>query len=428
MPHESPHSSVSHLAHAPRSLPAERRVILLGSAGSIGTQTLDVIAHLNALHDCGEFPTRFRVVGLATGSNRRCLMDQAQAFGVHDLALAVGDPAAPPHRLRIGPHAAEQLIRDVPCDIVLAAMVGAAGLPATLAAIELGIDVALANKETLVAAGELVIPAARCTGSKLLPVDSEHAGVWQCLASAPPSATAPACPPMNCDASISRVVLTASGGPFRLLSKHEVYNATPAQALNHPTWKMGPKVTVDSASLTNKALEIIEAHWLFGIPADKIEALVHPQSIVHAIVEFADGSLVAQLASPDMRLPIQQALSHPHRPAGVAKKLDLSQLASLHFSPPDLERFPALALAYDVIRLAGTSGAVFNAANEAAVELFLAGAIPFGMIPELTVDALKCVGVSPLRSLADVLEADTQARRAVAARAAETVPSVISQK
>lgn len=420
MPQPPAHSSASASSHSAseggsRSASTERRVILLGSTGSIGTQTLDVIAHLNALHEKGEYPHRFRVVGLATGKNSGLLFEQACQFGVEHLALANGsagdapDGAASAARTMYrGPNAAEELVRAVPADVVLAAMVGAAGLPATLAAIERGADVALANKETLVAAGELVVPAAMRSGSKLLPVDSEHAGVWQCL-----QGCSDCCPPMTCDASVSRVVLTASGGPFRLKSRHDVYHATPAEALNHPTWKMGPKVTVDSASLTNKALEIIEAHWLFGLPGEKIHALVHPQSIVHAIVEFVDGSIMAQLASPDMRLPIQAALTHPRRPEGVCRKLDWTKLSSLEFAPPDLERFPALSLAYDVIREGGTSGTVFNAANEAAVELFLAGAIPFGQIPELTAAAMRSVGVSPLRSLADVTEADREARQAV---------------
>ncbi|MBC7771732.1 MAG: 1-deoxy-D-xylulose-5-phosphate reductoisomerase [Pyrinomonadaceae bacterium] len=413
--------------HGPSSAPAacERRIILLGSTGSIGTQTLDVISHLNQLHARGEFPVRYRVVGLATGKQAELLSRQARQFDVPHLALA--DESAwtesirgvdPTRKVRVGTLAAEQLVREVECDMVLAAMVGAAGLPATLAALELGRDVALANKETLVAAGELVVPAARRSQAKLLPVDSEHAGVWQALQGCHPAtdgSLSPLCPPMRCNPCVSRIVLTASGGPFRLMSREQVYHATPAQALDHPTWKMGPKVTIDSASLTNKALEIIEAHWLFGVPGDKIEAIVHPQSIIHALVEFADGSVVAQLASPDMRLPIQAALAFPHHAPGVSRKLDIMALSKLEFSPPDFERFPALGLAYEVIRRGGTSGAVFNAANEAAVELFLAGAIPFGQIPELTARAMNEVGSSPLRSLNDVQEADAEARRAVKA-------------
>jgi len=406
----------------------ERRVILLGSTGSIGTQTLDVISHLNLLHARGEFPTRFRVVGLAAGRQADLLASQARHFDVRNLAIA--DQAAwtnssrnvhPACSVRVGTLAPEQLVREVECDIVLAAMVGAAGLPATLAALQLGRDVALANKETLVAAGELVVPAALHSHAKLLPVDSEHAGVWQALQTSLNPSRGLLCPPLRCDSTVARIVLTASGGPFRNLSKQHVYNATPAQALDHPTWKMGPKVTIDSASLTNKALEIIEAHWLFGLPPDKILAVIHPQSIVHALVEFTDGSVVAQLASPDMRLPIQAALAFPHQAPGISRKLDLFTLGTLDFSPPDLDRFPALGLAYDVIHRGGTSGAVFNAANEAAVELFLAGKIPFGHIPELTARALNHIGSSALRSLSDVFEADAEARLAVKSMSAEVL-------
>ncbi len=411
-------------AHGPCSArtsghaPIERRLIILGSTGSIGTQTLDVVEHLNALATRGESPIRYRVVGLAAGRNADLLLAQAARFGVHDLAIGgdgVSISAPSGSRLRRGVGGAEELVREVECDIVLGAMVGAAGLPATLAAVQLGRDVALANKETLVAAGSLVIPAAIKSGSKLLPVDSEHCAVWEALAGMPPAGTHQLpCPPMTCCASVTRVVLTASGGPFRTASAHDTYHATAARALKHPTWQMGPKVTVDSASLTNKALEIVEAHWLFGVPGEKIDVLVHPQSIVHALVEFADGNVMAQLAAPDMRTPIQYALTFPHRPEGVSRKLDWSKLGTLEFSTPDRERFPALDCAYEVISRGGTAGAVFNAANEAAVEAFLAGSIPFGRITELSRAALAGVGASPLRSLTDAIEADIQARRHVA--------------
>jgi 1-deoxy-D-xylulose-5-phosphate reductoisomerase len=407
----------------------EKRLIVLGSTGSIGTQTLDVVAHLNALADRGESPIRFRIVGLATGRNADAMLAQAKRFHVHDLALAAdstaqgrtgGSPAGaatPGVRIRMGSQAAEQLVREVECDIVLGAMVGAAGLPATLAAINLGRDIALANKETLVAAGELVIPAAVRSGSRLLPVDSEHCAAWQALlSSALGTRHSALCPPLSCGPDIARLILTASGGPFRTASASATYNATREQALNHPTWQMGPKVTIDSASLTNKALEIVEAHWLFGLPGEKIGVLVHPQSIVHALVEFADGNILAQLAAPDMRTPIQYALTFPHRPEGVSRKLDWGALGKLDFSTPDRERFPAIDAAYDIIARAGTSGAIFNAANEVAVEAFLAGRIPFGRITELSRAALEEVGVSPLRSLDDVLAADAEARRCVQAR------------
>lgn len=403
----------------------ERRIILLGCTGSIGTQTIDVIEHLNGLADRGESPVRFRVVGLAAGQNVRVLNEQAARHpharlaiahtDVRDLALGEqGIGASFSGRLLHALHghdAAERLVREVECDIVLGAMVGAAGLPAMLAAVELGRDIALANKETLVAAGELVIPAAVKSGSRLLPVDSEHAGVWQCLFAGKNMSAV--CPPLLCGDDIARVVLTASGGAFRGRSLEDVYHATPQEALKHPTWSMGPKVTIDSASLTNKALEIIEAHWLFGVPGKRIDAVIHPQSIVHAMVEFADGNVIAQLATPDMRTPIQLALTYPDRTIGHSKKIDWRAMSRLDFEPVDTARYPAVALAYEVIRRGGTSGAVFNAANEAAVEGFLKGAIPFGRIPELAREAMESVGTSQVRALDDVLSADREARACV---------------
>lgn len=388
---------------------AEKRVIILGSTGSIGTQTLDVVTHLNGLHERGEWPTRYRVVGLATGRKAADLREQAARYDVAHVAIADGanSETFDGRRPFRGPDAAVELVRKVDCDIVLGAMVGSAGLPATLAAIELGRDIALANKETLVAAGALVVPAARRSGSRLLPVDSEHCGVWQCL-----NGNANNCPPCDFGKLVSRVILTASGGAFRHRTRSEVYHATVAEALKHPTWSMGPKVTIDSASLTNKALELIEAHWLFGLPPEKLEAVIHPESIVHAMVEYADGSMIAQLACPDMRLPIQAALTYPAKPAaeGLTRRIDFAKITRLEFSPVDLERFPAVALGFEVMKLGGTAGAVFNAANEAGVEAFLAGKIPFGRIPEVTAEAMRGVGVSAVRTLADVLEADAAAR------------------
>ncbi len=407
----------------------EKRIIILGSTGSIGTQTVEVIEHLNRLRDRGEHGTRYRVVGLAAGRNGRLLLDQAARLGVRELALSSpGDVGTSREAsLRVGVDAPERLVREVGCDVVLAAMVGSAGLPATLAAVELGRDVALANKETLVAAGELVVPAAVKSGSRLLPVDSEHCGVWQCLPRC--------CPPLSAGPEIERVVLTASGGPFRTWDRERIRRASPREALNHPTWSMGPKVTIDSASLTNKALEVIEAHWLFGLGAERIGVVVHPQSIVHAMVEYSDGNVLAQLAPPDMRTPIQCALTWPGRAGGMSRKLDWRTLAGLEFAEPDLERFPALGLGFEVVRRGGTAGAVFNAANEAAVEAFLMGhdvgaggvggvagrarmcppmrPIEFGRIAELSSRALEEVGVSALNSLDDAVQADGEARRFV---------------
>jgi len=394
-----------------------RRVLVLGSTGSIGVQTLEVVSHLASVAASRGEGAPAEVVGLAAGSRGEALASQARSLGVADVALADGDAALEglgrSVRVRRGEDAAERLVREVEADVVVAAMVGAAGLPATLAAVELGRDVALANKETLVAAGMLVVPAARRTGSRLLPVDSEHSALWQCLhAIAGPDR----CPPMDPPAGVGRLVLTASGGPFRTASAREVYDATPERALAHPTWKMGPKVTIDSASLTNKALEVIEAHWLFGFPADRIGVVVHPQSIVHSFVEFLDGSVLAQLGPSDMRMPIQYALTHPLRPPAPGPTLDLGGLGRLEFEPPDEVRFPALALARRVIEGGGTAGAVFNAANEAAVEAFLDGRIPFGRIGELTADACEALPPQPVAGLADVRRADAAAREHVRGR------------
>lgn len=402
---------MAHRTTPSRTAPPDdaRRVIILGSTGSIGRQTLDVIESLNREHANGRCPRAFRVVGLAAGSNASLLFQQAAAFGVRDVALADGDGATTPPGLRVhrGRDAGEALVRSVEADVVLGAMVGAAGLPATLAAVELGRDVALANKETLVAAGELVVPAARRTGARLLPVDSEHSAVWQCL-------PAPLCPPCAAGPEIRRVILTASGGPFRTWSLHDMQRATPEQALAHPTWTMGAKVTIDSASMTNKALEIIEAHWLFGLDAPRIDVLVHPQSIVHSFVEYVDGSTLAQLGAPDMRTPIQFALTWPDRPPGCSPAIDWTKLPKLDFEKPDLEKFPALRLAYEVIELGGVAGAVMNAANERAVQAFLDRRIAFGAITDLTERAVRSlVGSRPqgrLSGLGQALEADDEAR------------------
>lgn len=398
----------------------ERRVLLLGSTGSIGTQTLQSIEHLNALADRGQSNVRYRVVGLAAGRNAELLGAQARATGAGVVAIADESLAATLDtgglaRVLAGAGAAEELVRTVACDIVVAAMVGSAGLPATLAAVELGRDVALANKETLVAAGGLIIPAALASGARLLPVDSEHSALWQCLQGL--AGDPHLCPPLRQPpASVAKLILTASGGALRSLSAADAYHATPAMALRHPTWTMGAKVTVDSASLTNKAFEVIEAHWLFALPGERIDVLVHPQSIVHSIVQYTDGNFIAQLGSPDMRLPIQYALTFPARLSGEggANVLDLASLRTLEFTPPAAERFPALGMAYEVIARGGTSGAIFNAASEVAVEAFLAQAGPatmhFGQMGELVASAMEHVHVGPARTLADVLAADARAR------------------
>jgi 1-deoxy-D-xylulose-5-phosphate reductoisomerase len=417
-------------------------VIILGSTGSIGTQTLDVIDHLNRTGEGA-----IEVVGLVGGANAALIQAQADHFRVRHVVAGrtepgvigtIGDPA-------------ERLVRAVECDVVVSAISGAAGLRATLAAAELGRDIALANKETLVAAGALITAACRTSGSRLLPVDSEHSALWQCL-----QGSTAAAPPYALGTDVARLILTASGGALRDWPRQRAYHASPTEALAHPTWTMGAKVTLDSASLTNKAFEVIEAHWLFGIPAERIDVLIHPQSIVHSLVEFADGSVLAQLGSPDMRGPIQYALTHPARASRRARSLDLAAMSRLDFSPPDLERFPALGLAYRVIREGGTSGAIFNAASEEATAIFLAHGSPatgppngaaasspgpretnhaepasaaaatatrpitsrvaFGQIPELAAAAMDALGVKPVRTLGDVLEADAAARRFVRGR------------
>lgn len=385
------------------SPPVTRRLILLGSTGSIGTSTLEVVEHL---HRAGEF--RFEVVGLAAGNNVSLLAEQARRFNVSAVATCADEPVEGVRQCFRGPDAARELIERTaqPGDLVLAAMVGYAGLAPTLAAIERGCDIALANKETLVAAGSLVMPAIRRGGLRILPVDSEHSGVFQCLCSG------------RTTEDVRRVVLTASGGPFRTWTRAQMREATVEQALKHPTWSMGPKVTIDSASLMNKALEIIEAHWLFDLPAEKIDAIMHPQSLVHSFVEFLDGSVIAQLSPPDMKTPIQLALTWPARVDGCSKQLDWRSLSRLDFQPIDTDVFPAVRLAYDVIRAGGTTGACFNAANEIAVQAFLDRRIRFGDIGEMVREAVASIRPRSVRSLQDVSDADAEARELTRARIA----------
>jgi 1-deoxy-D-xylulose-5-phosphate reductoisomerase len=414
-------------AHVP-----PRGIAVLGSTGSIGVSTLRVIEHLN---HTGSHP--HRVLGLAASSNDADLAKQAQRFGATHLALCDRAAAArlraalPQATVYDGDDAAETLIRALAAepregqrlDVVVGAIVGAAGISASLATLQLGVDLALANKETLVAAGPLVTAAARRSGARILPVDSEHSAIWQALAARTDVAAARAdvdasirewVPPCDLTHHVRRLILTASGGPLRDATLDEVKSATVERVLSHPTWDMGAKVTVDSASLTNKALEVIEGHFLFGLPGSRIDAVVHPQSIVHSLVEYHDGSLLAQLGTPDMTTPIQYALTHPHRPAGLAQPLDLAAAGRLDFEAPDLARFPALGLAYDVLEAEGTTaGAIFNAANEAAVEAFLAGKLRFGDITMLTAEALGAVAPQPLTALDDVFAADAAAREFV---------------
>ncbi|UCD75893.1 MAG: 1-deoxy-D-xylulose-5-phosphate reductoisomerase [Phycisphaerales bacterium] len=381
-----------------------RRLILLGSTGSIGVSTLEVIEHLRDR----AFPT-FEVVGLAAGARSGLLAEQVGRVGARHAAVADPAQAEPLNGIEhvyAGPQAATHLVEAAaePGDLVVAAMVGSAGLEPVLTAIDRGCDVALANKETLVAAGSLVVPAAREKGVALLPIDSEHSAIFQCLRSG-----------RSAD-EIGRIILTASGGPFRGWTKQQLDRATVDQALNHPTWDMGPKITIDSATLMNKALEIIEAHWLFDLPAEKIEVLVHPQSLIHGMVEFVDGSVVAQLGPPDMRTPIQFALTWPNRLEGCSRTMNWQELGSMDFEPVDEECFGALALARRVIEVQGTAGAILNAANEAAVAAFLDRRIAFPDITNLVREAMDAIAPAPIRSLQDMRQADRAARGFVAER------------
>ncbi|MHB1172883.1 MAG: 1-deoxy-D-xylulose-5-phosphate reductoisomerase [Lacisediminihabitans sp.] len=350
-----------------------RRVIVLGSTGSIGVQALEVIAANRE---------RFEIVGLGAGSNRILLAEQAAAFGVQHLALGADE--------------AEQLVRTVQADVVLNGITGSVGLGPTLATLEAGTTLALANKESLIVGGDLV--RARAKPGQLVPVDSEHSAIAQALRSGTP-------------AEVGRLVLTASGGPFRGRSRQSLRDVTPRQALAHPTWDMGLVVTTNSSTLVNKGLEVIEAHLLFDVPYDRIEVTVHPQSIVHSMVEFVDGSTIAQCSPPDMRLPISLGLDWPHRIPGVGAPLDWTSASSWTFEPLDREAFPAVELAKSVGRAGGTYPAVFNAANEQAVAAFHAGRI--GYLDILDTVAAVVDAHAPHESIVTldgVLEAERWAR------------------
>ncbi len=369
----------------------------MGSTGSIGVSTIDVVRSLGA---------DYQVVGLAARSRWEDLLEQCGLL--HPRAVAIADPACA-SRLRprlngtellTGPEGLVELASRPESDFLVAAIVGAAGLASTVAAVQAGKTVGLANKETLVVAGSIVVPLARKTGSHLLPIDSEHSAIFQAMAAGRRS-------------EVRRVYLTASGGPFRTWSAEQIAEATLEDALRHPTWSMGPKITIDSATMMNKALEIIEARWLFDLDADSIEVLVHPESIIHSMVEFCDGSVIAQLGTPDMRTPIQYALTWPERQKGCCGRLDFSTIRRLNFEPPDLERFPALRLGYEVARTGGTAGAVLNAANEAAVEAFREGKIAFGRIIELVQMVLQRHDVRQEPDLETLLQADAWARHEV---------------
>ena len=377
-----------------------KQLAILGSTGSIGCNTLRVVEHLR---------DEFTVAALGAGSNIELLAEQIIKFRPRVVAVADEDCAEKlAHKLKqsgLTQLPAISVGVDGLCDvalcdgveIVIGAVVGALGLLPTYRALEAGRRVALANKETLVIAGELMTRTAEKSGAELLPVDSEHNALHQCLRGEHHS-------------EVKRLILTASGGPFRTASKTEIENATPAQALKHPTWRMGDKITIDSATMMNKGLEVIEAHWLFNRTADEIDIIVHPQSVVHSMVEFVDGSVIAQLGVTDMRHAIQYALTYPARQAADLPPLNLAAGGNLEFYEPDTERFPCIALAYEALRTGGTMPAVLNAANEVAVAAFLAERIRFGQISALIRAACAAHQAQPVIDLATVLTADAWAR------------------
>ncbi len=382
-----------------------QQITVLGSTGSIGVSTLDVVAR---------HPDKFSIVALTANTQVDLLFGQCQQFKP-GYAVMLDEDAAAQLRQRVqesglstvvlsGMAALEQVSVLPEVATVMAAIVGAAGLRPTLAAARAGKKILLANKEILVMAGNVFMDAVRASGSVLLPIDSEHNAIFQAL-------------PRGYDGDpagngVRRILLTASGGPFRNTPLGELHNVTPEQACAHPNWVMGRKISVDSATMMNKGLEVIEAHWLFGASADDIQVVVHPQSVIHSLVEYVDGSVLAQLGNPDMRTPIAFGLAYPDRIDAGVLPLDLFKVATLNFSAPDFERFPCLALAYQALRAAGTAPAVLNAANEVAVAAFLDQQIAFLSIPRVIEAVLNQLQVSTVSSLGDVLDADAEARSA----------------
>jgi 1-deoxy-D-xylulose-5-phosphate reductoisomerase len=376
-------------------------ITLLGSTGSIGTQTLDIVA---------QYPDRFRVVGLAAGGNVELLANQIRTFQPEIVAIADQSKFAalkeaiagvtPQPILLVGNEGIETVAAYGDAQTIVTGIVGCAGLLPTIAAIKAGKDIALANKETLIAAGSVVLPLIKQHGVKILPADSEHSAIFQCLQGVPAG-------------GLRRILLTASGGSFRDLPVEKLSTVTVADALKHPNWSMGRKITIDSATLMNKGLEVIEAHYLFGVDYDRIEIVIHPQSIIHSLIELQDSSVLAQLGLPDMRLPLLYALSFPERIHTDWQRLDLFKCGDLTFREPDHSKYPCMDLAYAAGRRGGTMPAVLNAANEQAVELFLNGKISFVQIPqliEMACDRHNCV-TQP--GLDDIIAADTWARQSV---------------
>jgi 1-deoxy-D-xylulose-5-phosphate reductoisomerase len=375
---------------------------ILGATGSIGSSTLDVVAR---------HPQRYRVQALTAHASAEPLLALCERHRPRHAVLSGRTEDAALRRrfasagceLRFGPAALAEIAAAAECHTVMAAIVGAAGLPATLAAARAGKRVLLANKEALVMAGPLFMRAARNARAVLLPIDSEHNAVFQCL---PPDGAGVGL------RGVRRIQLTASGGPFRDTPVERLAGVTPDEACAHPNWVMGRKISVDSATMMNKGLEVIEAHWLFGLPAERIGVLVHPQSVVHSLVEYLDGSVIAQLSHPDMRVPIAHALGFPERIESGARSLDLGAVGRLSFEQPDAARFPCLGLARGALQAGGTGPAILNAANEVAVEAFLAGRLRFTGIAPVIEDTLGRVAAGAADSLEHVMEADARARRA----------------
>lgn len=372
-----------------------KNIIILGSTGSIGTSALRIVE---------ERPDKFRVIGLAARSNLKKLAEQIEKF--RPKAVCVADAANAKklrgmvrRRVKIlsGVEGSLELATMDGADVALSAMVGAAGLAPTLAAIKAGRDIALANKETMVTAGRLVMREAKANRVKIIPVDSEHSAIFQAMRGEKGKA-------------VRKITLTASAGPFLNTPVEELRAVTVDQALNHPVWSMGPKITIDSATMMNKGLEVIEASWLFGLPGEKIETLVHPQSVIHSMVEFCDSSVMAQLGLPDMRTPISFALNYPDRLETALPSLDLALAGTLTFQRPDPVKYPALGLAYEALSLGGDAAAVLNAANEVAVEAFLDGRIRFTEIAEIVKRTVRSHNARPAETLAEVLEADKAGR------------------
>jgi len=377
-----------------------KRLTVLGVTGSVGRRTLELVE---------QFPDEFRLEGMAARGSDPALV--AELCTRHrPRVLALTDPAAvdrvaraisaPLPEILTGPEGLVTLAGQVDADIVLSAIVGGAGLLPTMAAIQSGKAVALANKETLVMAGRLMTAAAREADVPLLPVDSEHSAIFQCLEG-------------QRRADVARILLTASGGPFRQMDKADLAGVTVAQALNHPTWKMGAKITVDSATLMNKGLEVIEARWLFDVTAERVQVVVHPQSVIHSMVEYVDGSVIAQLGVADMGIPILYALTYPRRLPCPAERLDLTRVGALSFEEPDTDRFPCLSLARQALEAGDCAPAILNAANEVAVAAFLAGQIRFTRIPALIAEALGRVPNRPLNSIDTCVDIDAETRRVV---------------